>query len=71
MSLSCSYGHIKNVFGSIKFLHRGMNEVFPEDDFQIDTTLKAIKREKSGAPLQTLPITPEILEQLYLFIDLR
>ena len=71
LSLTCSYGHIKNLFGSIKFLHRALNAEYPDDDFQVNTTLKAIKREKSSAPLQTLPITPEILEQLYLFIDIK
>ena len=64
-----SYGAIKNIFGSIKFLHHAMNERFPEDDWQVDSTLKAIKREISGVALQTLPISPEILTRIFLFAD--
>ena len=45
------------------------NEKFPDDDWQLESTLKALKRELSGAPLQTLPITPEILQKMYVFID--
>ena len=46
-----------------------MNVVFPDDDWQVESTLKAIKRELSGAAYQTLPITPEILLKMYAFID--
>ena len=65
-----AYGSIKNIFSSIKFLHRALNEPFPEDDWQVESTLKAIKRELSGAAHQTLPITPDILMKMYLFIDI-
>ena len=68
-SLTISYGTLKNIFSSIKFLHRANNEEYPEDDWQLESTLKALKRELSGAPLQTLPITPEILLKMYAFID--
>ena len=64
-----AYGSIKNIFSSIKFLHRALNEEFPDDDWQVESTLKAIKRELSGAAHQTLPITPDILLKMYLFID--
>ena len=52
-------------------MHRALDAKFPEDDFQVDTTLKAIKRQLAGTPYQTLPITPEILVQLYLFVDIN
>ena len=65
-----AYGSIKNIFSSIKFLHRALNEPFPDDDWQLESTLKAIKRELSGAVHQTLPITPDILLKMYLFIDI-
>ena len=68
-SLTVSFGTLKNIFSSIKFLHRAKNEIYPEDDWQLESTLKALKRELSGAPLQTLPITPEILLKMYVFID--
>ena len=28
-----SYGSIKNIFSTIKFVHRAMNEEFPDDDW--------------------------------------
>ena len=70
MSLSVGYGHIKNLFSGIKMMHKALDAEFPEDDFQVDSTLKAIKRQLAGTPFQTLPITPEILGQLYLFVDI-
>ena len=68
-SATIGYLSIKNIFSSIKFLHKAMNVVYPDDDWQVESTLKAIKRELSGAAFQTLPITPEILLQMYSFID--
>ena len=67
--MTVSYGTLKNIFSSIKFLHRANNQTYPEDDWQLESTLKALKREMSGAPLQTLPITPEILLKMYAFVD--
>ena len=46
-----------------------MNEAYPDEDWQLESTLKALKRELSGAANQTLPITPEILTKMFLFID--
>ena len=71
MSLTVGYSHIKNLFWGIKLMHRALDAVFPEEDFQVDTTLKAIKRQLAGTPYQTLPITPEILKQLYLFVNIE
>ena len=68
-SATIGYLSIKNIFSSIKFLHKAMNANYPDDDWQVESTLKAIKRELSGAAFQTLPITPEILLQMYSFID--
>jgi integrase len=70
-SLTVSYGTLKNIFSSIKFLHKANNQTYPEDDWQLESTLKALKRELSGAPLQTLPITPEILIRMYTFVDIN
>ena len=71
MSLTVGYGHIKNLFSAIKLMHKALDQTYPEDDFQVDTTLKAIKRQLAGTPFQTLPITPEILEKLYIFVDIE
>ena len=68
-SVTVSYGTLKNIFSSIKFLHKANNQPYPEDDWQLESTLKALKRELSGAPLQTLPITPDILLKMYAFLD--
>ena len=42
-----------------------MNAEYPDEDWQVESTLKAIKRELSGAAYQTLPITPDILLKMY------
>ena len=68
-SATIKYNSIKNIFASIKFLHKAMNVDFPDDDWQVESTLKAIKRELSGAAYQTLPVTPEILTKMFLFTD--
>ena len=70
MSYTVGYDHIKNLFAGVKFMHRALDQNFPEDDFQVTSTLKAIKRLLAGTPYQTLPITPEILMKLYLFVDM-
>ena len=70
MSYTVGYDHIKNLFAAVKFMHRALDQPFPEDDFQVTSTLKAIKRLLAGTPYQTLPITPEILIKMYLFVDL-
>ena len=51
-SMTVSYGTLKNIFSSIKFLHKACNETYPEDDWQLESTLKALKRELSGAPFR-------------------
>ena len=71
LSLTVSYGHIKNIFSSLKFTHHALGEIFPEDDFQVSTVLQSLKRELSNKPFQVLPITPEILIDLYTFIDIE
>ena len=71
MSMTVGYAHIKNLFSFIKQMHKALDEDFPEDDFQVDTTLKAIKRQLAGTPFATLPITPDILSQMYLFVDIK
>ena len=68
-SMTVSFGTLKNIFSSIKFLNKANNQPYPEDDWQLDSTLKALKRELSGAPQRTLPITPDILLKMYAFVD--
>ena len=69
-SLSASYNHLKNVYSSIKFLHKALNQPFFEEEFQVNTVLQSIKRKMAKVPFQVLPITPKILSDMYQFIDL-
>ena len=69
-STNISYESLKNIFSSIKFIHLATGKVFPEDNWQVESTLKAIKRELAGAPNQTLPISPKILLKMYMFCDI-
>ena len=68
-SANVSYDTLKNIFSSIKFIHSAMDQLFPDNNWQVESTLKAIKRELAGAPNQTLPITPDILLKMYMFCD--
>ena len=69
-SVTASYDHLKNVYSSIKFLHKSLNLPFIEDEFQVNTVLQSIKRKLAKTPFQVLPITPNILIDLYKFIDI-
>ena len=69
-SLTASYEHLKNVYSSLKFLHKALNKPFIEDEFQVNTVLQSIKRKFAKTPFQVLPITPKILIDLYHFVDI-
>ena len=69
--MSTSYNHLKNVYSSIKFLHKALNLPFLEEEFQVNTVLQSLKRKIAKVPFQVLPITPSILCDLYNFIDLN
>ena len=67
--VSASYSHMKNVYLSIKLLHKALNQPFIEEVFQVNTVLQAIKRKIARVPFQVLPITPKILSDMVNFID--
>ena len=69
-SVTASYNHLKNVYSSIKFLHKALNYSFIEDEFQVDTILQSLKRKIARVPFQVLPITPKIFMDMYNFIDI-
>ena len=69
-SITASYDHLKNVYSSIKFLHKALNLPFIEDEFQVTTIMQSIKRKLAKTPFQVLPITPKILLDMYNFIDI-
>ena len=45
--------------------------MFPEHDFDIINTLHGLKRRKSHTPNQALPLTPEILRNIFKVLDMR
>ena len=71
MAITVSYGHIKNILSSIKYLHASYNLTYPENDFGLDTTLQGLKRKLARTPFQVLPITPSILRRLFKLLDLE
>ena len=70
-SLTASYDHLKNVYSSIKFLHKALNFPFIEEEFQVNTVLQSIKRKLAKVPFQVLPITPSILCSMYQYIKIE
>ena len=71
MSLTVTFGHIKNILSSIKYLHASYNLVYPDNDFSLDTTLQGLKRKLAHTPFQVLPLTPEIMRSMYTHLDMR
>ena len=63
-SVTASYDHLKNVYSSIKFLHKALNLPFLDEEFQITSVLQSIKRKLAKTPFQVLPITPKIFVSL-------
>ena len=71
MSRSSGYGHLKAVLASISFLHRSLDTMFPTNSFQLDATMMGLKRRLACTPFQVLPISPDILCQMYKHVDLN
>ena len=70
MARTSGYGHLKHLYSSIKFLHEAMDFDFPENSFQLDTTMQGLKRRLANVPFQVLPLTPQILRKMFQHIDL-
>ena len=70
MSLTVSYGHIKNLLSSVKFLHQAYNLPYPANDFSLDMTLQGLKRKLAKTPNQVLPINPIILREIYSHLNM-
>ena len=71
MARTSGYGHIKHLYSSVKYLHIALDHVFPENSFQIDTTMQGLKRRLARVPFQVLPITPNILRMMYQHININ
>jgi hypothetical protein len=71
MSFTVGYQHIKHLFSSIRLLHSIFNLDCLQNDFRVDAALQSLKRKLAKTPLQVLPIEPEILTAMALFLDLN
>ena len=71
MSRSCGYQHLKHVLHSIKFLHQALDVPFPTSSFQLDVTMQGLKRRLAKVPFQVLPITPKVLRDIYVHLDMN
>ena len=70
MSITVGYHHIKHIFSSIKLLHKIYNVDCLDYDFRVDIALQSLKRRLAKTPLRVLPMTPDILKSIYLFLDM-
>ena len=71
MSNSSGYGHLKNVLGSIRYLHHTLGFPFPSESVMLEDTLQGLKRKLKGTPKQVLPIDPVILRRMYKYVDIK
>ena len=69
MSFTAGYQHIKHLFSSVRLLHSVYNADCVENDFRVDAALQSLKRKLAKTPLQVLPIEPQILKSMALFLD--
>jgi hypothetical protein len=70
MAITSGYDHIKNLIGSIAFLHKVLDLPFERESFRLRLTLQSLKRKLARAPLQALPISIEHLQKMYQFVNL-
>ena len=70
MAITVTYNHLKHLLSSIKFYHKALNFQFPEFDFDVVNTLQGIKRRQSHTPHQALPLTPDIMRDMYSHLDM-
>ena len=71
MARTCGHGHLKHLLSSLKFLHHALDQKFPEDSFQIDMTMQGLKRRLAKVPFQVLPITPQVLRDMFRHLNMH
>ena len=71
MARTSGYGHLKHLYSSVKFLHEALNHSFPEDNFQLDTTMQGLKRRLANVPFQVLPLSPQVLRKMFRHVNLH
>ena len=69
MAKTSGYNHLKHLYSSVKYLHEALDHDFPENNFKIDTTLQGLKRRLAKVPFQVLPLSPQVLRQMYRHIN--
>ena len=70
MSRTSGYQHLKHLLHSVKFLHQALDIPFPTDSFQLDMTMQGMKRKLARVPFQVLPITPQVLRDMFKQLDM-
>ena len=71
MARTSGYSHLKHLLSSVKYFHESQDYNFPENNFQIDTTMQGLKRRLANVPFQVLPLSPQVLRKMYCHIDIR
>ena len=71
MARTSGYDHLKHLYSSVKYLHIALDHSFPDNSFQVDTTLQGLKRRLAKVPFQVLPITPHIMRKMYQHINIE
>ena len=70
MALTSTFGHLKNVLSSVKYLHEADGQTFPSNDFNLDTTMQGLKRRLARTPFFVMPISPRILLDIFSLLDM-
>ena len=71
MSRTSGYQHLKHLLQSVKFLHLALDSPFPCSSFQLDATMQGMKRKLAKVPFQVLPITPKVLRDMFVHLNMR
>ena len=62
---------IKNYISGVKIMHLMLDVKFPEENlFQVDLVFRGIARIKQHTPIRALPMTPQILTEMYSCLDM-
>ena len=70
MAITATHCHLKHLLSSVKFYHSAKGLPFPEFNFDVVNTMQGIKRRQSHTPNQALPLTPDIMRNMYNLLDM-
>ena len=71
MARTSGYQHLKHLYHSVNFVHQALDISFPANSFQLDMTLQGLKRRLAQVPFQVLPITPKVLRDMFVHLNMR